>query len=165
MPYTRTTEISSRLAAMSFRYDNCPIVVESTGGDLGQGVIDELVSQGRTVMKYCPQGKAERSESFGNMRAEAWSKAARMLSKGDVSFKKQDSLLVNQLCTPRYRFRSGKTWVESKEEIKARLGRSPDRADCYVMVLWSYDRVPIAEDIWLEDDTELAESYVFQSVL
>jgi len=165
MPYTRTTEISSRLAAMSFKYDNCPIVVESTGGDLGQGVIDELVSQGKTVMKYCPQGKAERSESFGNMRAEAWSKAARMLSKGDVSCKNQDSLLVNQLCTPRYRFRSGKTWVESKEEIKARLGRSPDRADCYVMVLWSYDRVPVAEDIWLEDDTELAESYVFQSVL
>jgi len=42
-----------------------------------------------------------------------------------------------QLATPTYEFRNGKILIESKSEIKKRLGCSPDRADAYVNGLYA----------------------------
>lgn len=171
MPYCRTTEISNRMAAISRQYGGLTCVVESTGGDLGAGVIDELHELDVDVITFCPnaactkkvfqkskeKGKAALREVFGNLRAEAWSKAAKMLCTGMLS-KEHNMILVTknmyerletQLCYPRYKFRNGKTLVESKEDLKKpdRLGKSPDDADCYVIALWSWDKIDaIADD-------------------
>ena len=45
--------------------------------------------------------------------------------------------LKGQLATPTYEFRNGKILIESKSEIKKRLGSSPDRADAYVNGLYA----------------------------
>jgi hypothetical protein len=45
--------------------------------------------------------------------------------------------LKGQLATPTYAFRNGKILIESKAEIKKRLGNSPDRADAYVNGLYA----------------------------
>lgn len=179
MPYCRTTEISSRLAAMSHQWGGITCVVESTGGDIGAGVIDELVDMGIHVITFCPnaactkkvivksdkKGKPVMREVFGNLRAEAWSGAARKLSTGMLSSEHNMIMvtrnmyqeLENQLCYPRYKFQNGKTLIESKADLKKpeRMGRSPDDADCYVIALWAWDMVdPVVED---EDPTTYVE--------
>ncbi|MCK5915704.1 MAG: hypothetical protein KAG92_06165 [Deltaproteobacteria bacterium] len=45
--------------------------------------------------------------------------------------------LKGQLTTPTYAFRHSKILIESKSEIKKRLGGSPDRADAYVNGLYA----------------------------
>ena len=44
-----------------------------------------------------------------------------------------DTELRRQLCQPRYELRNGRILVEPKADIKQRLGKSPDKADCYIM--------------------------------
>ena len=111
----------------------------------------------KAIVKSDKKGKPVFREVFGNLRAEAWDKAARILSSGMLD-KEHNMVMVctnmyerleTQLCYPRYKFRNGKTLVESKEDLKKpeRLGKSPDDADCFVIALWAWDRVPaLAED-------------------
>ena len=50
-------------------------------------------------------------------------------------------LLSSQLQSPTYDFRGTRILVESKKDIKARLGQSPDRADCAVMGWFKYPHI------------------------
>jgi len=149
MPYCRSTEISNKAAAISKQHNNCPVVVEATGADLGAAVIDELTELGVPTILYNPQGEPDDKDKYYNMRAEAWSISAINLSKCKSEFNNEcmseNDILVlrNQLCTPTYKFRNGKTLVEPKKEIKDRIGRSPDRGDCWVIGQWSYEKVPL----------------------
>ena len=167
MGYTSVPDIATKLAELSVRHDRCPIWVEATGGDLGKGVLDVLAVQRANVRRYTPQGKPSR-EIYGNMRAEVWCTAARMLQEGRVELKWGDKTLRSQLCTARYRVKGNKTFVEPKADIKKRLSRSPDRADAYVMLLWSYDKSPVKDDAFWEPEgvgDEMANSYSVVSVL
>jgi hypothetical protein len=58
---------------------------------------------------------------------------------------------------PLYEFRNTKLLIESKEDIKKRLGHSPDRADAYVMGLWADSVVESAETATFKMETELNE--------
>jgi len=49
--------------------------------------------------------------------------------------------LESQLCSLTYEFRNGKILIESKEDLKKRIGCSPDRADALVIGLWALDKV------------------------
>lgn len=150
MPYCRTTDISGKLAVMSHQNEDCPIVIESTGSDLGAGVVDELMGMGKHVVVYTPQGKPTRPDLYQNVRAEVWSTAAKILCNGrfdditncPVCVHKLDDKTRGQLCTPEYKFRGGKILVEPKSDIKSRIGNSPDRADTYVMALWAWKKIP-----------------------
>ena len=177
MPYCRSTEISQRLSEESYKHKDCPIVIEATGSDLGAAVADELIVQGKDVVIFSPQGKSSQPKKFFNQRAEAWAITARKFAKGQIQLKNavkavDMDVLTEQLCTPIYKFRKSRTIVEEKADIKKRLGRSPDRADCFVIGQWSYDKVPITEekiDEWgrggrkRDEDMELATSYTVKS--
>ncbi len=149
MPHCTSVEISNKMATLSRQRGNCPCVIEVTGSDTGAAVYDELEAMGVPLLLYTPQGKAIRDDKYYNKRAEVWDTAAKKASKGECEFTldcMSDNdivLLRSQLCTPTYKFRNGKTLVESKADIKQRLGRSPDRGDCWVMGQWSYDEVPL----------------------
>ena len=154
MPHCRTTEISGKAAALSTQNGKCELVVESTGSDLGAGVVDELIEMGHSVFVYNPQGKPIEKEKYYNIRAEAWSDAAKILCSGIIDKHSNcgavltkhgegknyglDDTMRGQLCTPHYKFRKGKIIIEKKEDIKKRLGRSPDHADAYVIALWAW---------------------------
>lgn len=175
MPYCRATEISQKLSEESFKHNDCPIAIEATGSDLGAAVADQLIGQGKQVVIYNPQGRASQPKKYYNQRAEAWALTARKFAKGRIQLKNavkviDMDILTEQLCTPTYKFRKSRTIIEAKADIKTRLGRSPDRADCFVIGQWSYDKVPIAEeniDEWgrqtKDEDRELAETYVAKS--
>lgn len=156
---SRAPDIVNRLNTLSHQNNDCQIVVEVVGADLGGAVSDYLTKAGRDVIEFRPgdastykgpQGKP----IYHNLRAEAWSKAATILCSGVldeesntvVECKNMYPLLQTQLCTPEYKFadKGGRILVEKKESIKARIGRSPDHADTYVIGLWAWDRVDYA---------------------
>ena len=155
--YCKSTEISSRLAAESNKHGQIPIVVEAVGSDLGACVVDELETLGHKAVVYCPQAASHEIDAntgkpkFYNIRAEAWWKAAEMLSSGNVKSENMtfvvacpglDETIAQQLLFPSYDFRDGKLLIESKADIKKRLGRSPDHADMFVIAYWSFDKLP-----------------------
>jgi hypothetical protein len=134
---------------------------------LGAGVIDELTEMGKDVLIYNPAAKSEIMNAQGkqiyfNMRAEAWSTAAQILSSGMldeetntvVECKNMYNTLREQLCIPSYKFRNGKIIIEKKEDIKKRLGRSPDHADTYVMALWAWSRLDYVDEDDFDDYRE-----------
>ena len=47
-----------------------------------------------------------------------------------------DPEITNQLCWPKYHYKAGKMYIESKDDIKIRMTRSCDKADAYVMGIW-----------------------------
>lgn len=168
MAQSRSVDISNRLATLSVKHDNCPCAIEATGADLGAAVVDELGALGKNVIVFNPSGKSSEPERYYNLRAEAWSKAAKMFAGGEVQLKNQEETLAHQLCVPRYKFKAGKTLIEPKDEIKKRLGRSPDRADAYIIGLWALDKVesglPQRFEQW-RGETNMADSYSIESVL
>jgi hypothetical protein len=74
-------------------------------------------------------------DTYLNLRAELWFKAKGWLEGMDVSLP-EDDLLWADLAAPRYHFTSaGKLQVESKDAMKRRGIRSPDRADAVCLTL------------------------------
>jgi hypothetical protein len=68
---------------------------------------------------------------FVNKRAEMWWKMAEWV-KGGGSLP-DDPELVAELTTPTYFFKGDKIQIEDKDQIKERLGRSPDIADALAL--------------------------------
>lgn len=66
-----------------------------------------------------------------NMRAEMWMKMADWVKAGGSLPPIPE--LVNELCAPTYFFTKGKFQIESKDQIKKRLGKSPDLADALAL--------------------------------
>lgn len=164
MAHCATTEISGKVAVMSIENDNCAIVVESIGSDIGAAVADELRSLDRQVVEFNPSlkpsGKDAKDYGFYSLRCEAWHYASKVLSSGRIGEENinvciskpdidekygmmgMDETMVEQLCAPRYKWRGGKLVIEPKSETKTRIERSPDHADAYVIALWVWEQMP-----------------------
>jgi hypothetical protein len=123
------------LHTLAHKNGNCPIAVDVCG--LGAGLVDRLIEMGDDVIAIDNASKAEDSEKYYNLRSEVWCRAGDMFAGADVMFRSSDNILKGQLCSPRYEFRNGRILIESKDSIKKRLGKSPDRADAYVNGLYA----------------------------
>ena len=167
LPYCSSVQISNKLAVMSKQNNDCPVVVEALGADLGAAVVDELLDLGiKSVISFNPSAASNYKNAQGkaiyfNLRAEAWSKTAKVLSSG-VLDEDSNTLVVctnmyqslqTELCVPEYKFKNTRILVESKADIKSpkRLGKSPDHADCYVIGTWAWDMVDYAMDEFDDD--------------
>jgi len=118
------------------------VVVDGDG--VGGGVVDQLrqmAGDQYEVIEINSAAKSNNLAKFHNVRAEMWWKAAEDLAAGDVELKHDDLELRRQLCAPRYHFRNTRIVIEPKEDIKKRLGRSPDRADAWIMGNYALDRI------------------------
>ena len=67
-----------------------------------------------------------------NVKARMWRTALEYLKIGGCCLPR-DPELKTQLPSVRYSYRDGLLLMESKKEHKKRLGRSPDRADSWVL--------------------------------
>ena len=71
--------------------------------------------------------------TFANLRAESHWHLRTLLEQGQIALP-HDEELFDELAAIRWRATSnGKIQVEPKEDLKNRLGRSPDRADAVVL--------------------------------
>lgn len=114
-------------------------VVDGIG--IGAGVVARLKEQGREVRSFIAGARSEATDrsgelGFENRRAEAWWGMRERLdpSTGSRVCLPDDDELVGELAAPRWKPTSrGRVLVESKDEIRRRIGRSTDRADAVVM--------------------------------
>lgn len=102
------------------------VFVDNTGG-FGSSVVDSLDQFPHidvTPIHY--SSKAQDSRYF-NKRTEMWMRMRDWVRKGGVLPK--DPVLAEELCSVKFFTNGGKIRLEEKEQVKSRLGRSPDRAD------------------------------------
>jgi hypothetical protein len=115
--------------------DNIIIDAVGVGGGVADMLKEELgVKAGLQLVEFNSGGTARDKETFGNRRAEVFWDLARRTQDGRLALPKDDKLKA-QLCDVRYRYDShGKIWIESKEEMRSRGTKSPDRADTVMML-------------------------------
>jgi hypothetical protein len=107
---------------------------------LGAGTVDHCKAQGYGVSEFsggssAPYDPELEHYKFKNLRSWAWFKFREALRKGEVCIDIEDtSRLFQDLAAPMYWIKADKTVeVESKDQLKKRLGRSPDEGDAVVM--------------------------------
>jgi hypothetical protein len=133
------------------REKSTPIKVDVIG--LGAGVVDKLSEDGYNVEGVNSSEKPIDEEKFVNTRAEMWFAARESLNPANpacMSLPKDDRLAGDlsaiKILPPDSR---GRVRIESKEETKKRLGRSPDAGDSYAMSVYrSYTQFAKPVAVW-----------------
>ncbi len=99
--------------------------IDCTGG-YGATVEDSAITLGMNAVPIHFNGGAN-DEQYYNKRAEMYWEFAEWAKRG--GHMPDDSILRKELPQIRYTFHGDKIQLESKEQIKTRLGFSPDRSD------------------------------------
>lgn len=120
-----------------------PVVRVDSGG-LGAGVVDALIAaKGPYTVVGVNASQSPRHPRFKNARAELHFAVRRWLERGGCL--PPDDLRDGELLAARYSTDAAlRIQIESKDDIKKRLKRSPDRADA--LALACYDESPL-EDV------------------
>lgn len=102
---------------------------------LGGGVTDRLKEQKVSVLAYIAGEKAVDSERFLNRRAETWWMIRDGLKNNELHLP-PDNKLAADLTNIKFTYTSkGQIKLESKDDIKKRIGRSPDRGDALAIAI------------------------------
>jgi hypothetical protein len=118
------------------------------GGGFGQSTYDHLSANGIRAEKMVASGESlARNDSglkFVNKRAEWWWKMRDALDPGKTNLVKlpPDERLAADLAAPMWKLMPRGIQIEAKDEVRKRLGRSPDRGDAVVMAFAS----PLTDD-------------------
>lgn len=142
MRQARSNEIAARVANAKLRWDSELEFIDGTGG-YGSGVVDSLIQAGHAPMEVNFAGKADNSK-YKNKRAEMWFRMAEWIKRGGCIPK--DNQLKKELCAPTYTFVNGKFQLEEKDQIKKRLGYSPDIADALALT-FAMDEMPARDKL------------------
>lgn len=129
MRHTRGSAVSVDIANRTMNMMNDLGAEESFFDDTvgwAHGAVDVLRAAGRPV--YAIQfDKPSGNPRYVNMRAQMWMEMAEWIKGGGCM--PQIPEMVAELTTPTYFFSGGKFQIEAKDQVKKRLGRSPDLAD------------------------------------
>lgn len=119
--------------------DRCQIHIDATGGWASgvRAVLDDKGIATRAVVSSHQSGARTKDQLLGfyNVRAEMWWKFREALDPdgGDKIALPSDVKLEAQLAAPTWSLRGDKIIVESKDEVRKRLGSSTDEADAYLL--------------------------------
>lgn len=147
------------------------------GGDQGAGVFDILKKRGYKVVAFHPGARTKETDEsrqleFTRVRSAAWWKFRDALDPNKepvVAFpqclnKLGNDLLAGDLTAPSWEtVLTDKIQVESKDDLRKRLGRSTDFADAVIMAWWAKPHV--IDDLeqssfgWADVDEEGAYSW------
>lgn len=117
--------------------------VDNTGG-FGGGWIDQLLDWGHSPRGIHFAGSPS-DQRYANKRAEMWFDMAEWVKRGGALPNVPG--LIEELTAPTYSFRGDKFLMEPKEQIKKRLGRSPDLADALALTFaYPVAAIPRGED-------------------
>jgi len=124
-----------------------PELVGVDGIGVGAGTVNELHRLGSQIVDIQSGEQADpvwtndvrMAEQFKNLRAQMW-----WQMRLDLQFREESGLVLPDdrelwvdLCTPQWGTRDGKIFIEPKEEIRRRLGRSPNKGDAAVYWNWT----------------------------
>lgn len=104
----------------------------------GWGMKPTAINFGAASERLDKSGKFQ----FANLRAEAYFALAYALDpgSGEAICLPPSRTLRADLCAPRFKIVSGKIQLEPKEDVKKRLGRSPDEGDTVVLAWYLTQR-------------------------
>lgn len=123
---------------------------------IGRGMVDRLKEQDEPVIGVNVGKKAIEEETFTdepgdtsqedfvNLKAQLSWHLRSLFEEGKIDIDGDDEELCDELAALRFkRMSSGKILIESKDQIKKRLGRSPNRADAVILAM--------ADEVMVED--------------
>lgn len=122
-------EVAARVAVARDRWGSEMELVDGTGG-YGAGVVDALRVSRLNPVEVQFAGRAT-DPRYANKRAEMWFLMAEWVKSGGALPPVPE--LARELTGPTYMFVGGKFQLEPKEQIKKRLGWSPDLADALAL--------------------------------
>lgn len=118
-----------------------PMNVDIIG--VGAGVFDRLRELRFNVGPYQGSQRAINPAKFKNRRAESWWTFRSMMEEGLIDLDPKDETLAAQLTSVKYGIdSSGRIFIESKDDIRARGLPSPDHADAAIMSTVEVGNVP-----------------------
>lgn len=124
--------------------DNECVYVPDAGG-MGQGVLGQAYTAGKTVHEFHNQGCSSNSQEFHNKITEAYfhvARLARRLAKGEYEGAPRpnipnDQILLRQLTTRQFHTNKKNQFIlETKDEYMKRGFESPDRAEGLCMAFY-----------------------------
>jgi hypothetical protein len=120
--------------------DNAPVLIDVIG--VGASPFDILNGMGIQVVGVNVSEKADSSDisgklKFFNLRSQLWWKMREALDPANDTgiALPPDDQLRRELCAPKWSVSGFTVKVESREDIIARIGKSPDLATAYVQAL------------------------------
>ena len=136
-------EILVNLAMLALRETGASSINIDTIG-VGYGVAGHLRDQCREaglevdVVSINVAERAQDPTRFINLRAELWWEVGRDLSKDEAwDLAEVDDGVISQLVAPKYSVaRGGRIQVEAKDDVRRRIGRSPDDADALLLAFY-----------------------------
>lgn len=131
----RTPDIAARVMEAKYKWGSESEFVDGTGG-FGSGVIDSMRQGGANPFEVHFSEKSS-DQRYYNKRSEMWFKMAEWVKSGGCLYK--CNTLKKELLAPTYTFKNGKFILEAKEQIKSRLGFSPDRCDALALTFYLPD--------------------------
>jgi len=125
----RTTDIAAKCATIMQSWGAAQTFVDDTG-HWGHGVIDNLITARHPAIGIQFHAPAI-DPRYRNKRAEMWFAMAEWIKTGGKLPPIPE--IVAELTIPTYSFSNGKIIMEDKDQVKKRLGRSPDLADALAL--------------------------------
>jgi phage terminase large subunit len=117
---------ASHVARISNEWGAHSIQIDATGG-YGAGWYDQLRAMNFDALGIQFAAKALAEQRFFNKRAEMWWDLCDWIKQGGALPPVPE--MVAGLSTVTYSYKGGRILIEEKDQIKARLGRSPDLED------------------------------------
>ena len=135
-----STDIATAVMAGKAAWGSELELFDATGG-WAAGAVDVLRTNGYSPInvQFAAPGLDPR---YKNRRAEIWFGMAEWVKGGGALPPVPE--LVGELTTPTYTFSGGKFLLEEKDQVKKRLGRSPDLADALALTFGVVD-MPAAD--------------------
>ena len=135
-----STDIAAKVMAERLKYKTTATIMDATGG-WAAGARDVLLAGDSNhppvSVQFHTQGLDQR---YKNRRAEMWFAMAEWVKAGGALPNIPD--LIAELSTPTYTFVGGKFQLEPKDQVKERLGRSPDLADALALTFGIPELLP-----------------------
>jgi len=138
--YTKlsTTDLSSEIRTLIQKYGIHinHLIVDSDG--VGGGVADQL----RGCVNFVNNSKALHDQNFSNLKSQCYVKLSDMLKEGKISLNLMDPTIVDDLTQELLSVKlkdidkDNKVAVQSKDEMKKVLGKSPDLSDSLMMKMY-----------------------------
>jgi len=136
-----TMKVAGELMMMAAKHKIEDFIIDTVG--IGIGIADRLRELGKRVQFFNGAEKSNRPEVV-NMRDLAYWYTMNKIQDKEIEYPCEgDEELRKQLVNVPYKVTNSKGQIKllPKEQIKKELGRSPDRADCYVMGIYGLQYV------------------------
>lgn len=142
-------EATKRLAGTIRRWGLTRVNVDTigVGWGLAGSLRKELRAEGVAIEGVSFAKRSNYPKRFANIRAEAWWHGRELARDGKWSLAGLDDDAIAELTMPRYTTnKQGQILIEPKDDVRERLGRSPDIADAVLLAFFDGIWVPPIED-------------------